>query len=217
VPREYFAEGLDPEAKKIIEKNIEALKSQGAKIVDISLVNTKYALSCYYIIMPVEVASNLSRYDGIKYGLSAKASNLIETYIKSRSQGFGPEPKRRIILGTYTSSAGYIDQYYNQAQKVRALIKKDFDEAFEKCDFIIGPVTPTIAFKVGEKTNDPLEMYLSDIYTISVNLAGLPAISVPAGKVDNLPVGLQIIGPRKSDFKILALAKLFGGDNWDTA
>src|SRR3972149_4471197 len=158
------------------------LKKMGAEVKEISLPNSKYALACYYIIMPVEVSSNLARYDGIKYGFSAKdAQNLLDVYLESRSAGFGAEVKRRIMLGTYASSAGYVDQYYNKAQKVRALIKKDFDEAFKEVDFIVGPVSPTVAFKFGEKTVDPLSMYLSDIYTIAVNLAGLPAISVPAG------------------------------------
>lgn len=213
VPKEYFQEGLDQEVKERITQGVEVFKKMGLEIVDISLPNTKYALSCYYIIMPVEVASNLSRYDGIKYGLSAQAENLADNYLKSRSLGFGAEAKRRIILGTYTSSAGYIDQYYNQAQKVRTLIKKDFDEAFKKVDFIVGPVSPTPAFKIGEKNSDPLKMYLSDIYTIAVNLAGLPAISIPVGEIDppdgGLPVGLQIIGPQLSDLEILHIAKQF--------
>jgi aspartyl-tRNA(Asn)/glutamyl-tRNA(Gln) amidotransferase subunit A len=209
VPKEYFSEGLDPEVKRVIDESILNFKKMGAKIIDISLPHAKYALSCYYIIMPVEVASNLGRYDGIKYGFSAEAENLLDKYLNSRSEGFGAEVKRRVILGTYTSSAGYIDQYYNQAQKARALIKQDFDQAFEKVDFILGPVMPTTAFKIGEKSDDPLAMYLSDIYTISVNLAGLPAISIPAGKSNNLPVGLHIIGPQMSDLKILELAKKF--------
>jgi len=212
IPKEYFAEGLDPEVKKVIENAIETFKKQGAEIKEISLPNSKHALSVYYIIMPVEVASNLSRYDGIRYGHSSKeAQNLLDVYIKSRSEGFGSEAKRRIILGTYTSSAGYIDQYYNKAQKVRAKIIKDFEEAFKDVDFILGPVAPATAFKIGEKTSDPLEMYLSDIYTIAVNLAGLPAISVPAGKADNLPVGLHLIGPQMADLSLLDLAKKFEG------
>lgn len=210
LPKEYFAEGLDPEVKKMIDDALSRFTALGATIKEISLPNTKSALACYYIIMPVEVASNLGRYDGIKYGHSAKtAQNLLDVYLKSRSEGFGAEAKRRVILGTYTSSAGYIDQYYNQAQKVRALVKQDFDQAFKEVDFIMGPVAPTTAFKLGEKTTDPLAMYLGDIYTIAVNLAGLPAISIPAGLSDNLPVGLQIIGPQFSDLNILQLAKEF--------
>lgn len=212
IPKEYFAEGLDESVKRIIEQSINKFRKLGAEIVDINLPNSKYALSCYYIIMPVEVSSNLARYDGIKYGISSKdANNLIDVYIKSRSLGFGVEAKRRIILGAYTSSAGYIDQYYNKAQKVRALIKKDFDEAFSKVDFILGPVAPTTAFKIGEKTSDPLKMYLSDIYTIAVNLAGLPAISIPCGKIDKLPVGMQLIGTQMSDYNVLELGKIFEG------
>jgi len=214
VPKEYFGQGLEPAVRKIIKKAIDQLKSLGAKIQEISLPNSKYALSCYYIIMPVEVSSNLARYDGLKYGYSAtqnsklKTQNLLEVYLKTRSDGFGVEAKRRIMLGTYASSAGYIDKYYNQAQKVRTLIKKDFDKAFSEVDFILGPVSPEKAFKIGQKS-DPLTMYLSDIYTIAVNLAGLPAISVPAGMVDDLPVGLQIIGPQFSDWQIFKLAKVF--------
>ncbi|MFA6492937.1 MAG: Asp-tRNA(Asn)/Glu-tRNA(Gln) amidotransferase subunit GatA [Patescibacteria group bacterium] len=217
IPKEYFAEGLDPEVKKVIERAIEKFKEIGAQIKEVSLPNSKYALSCYYIIMPVEVASNLARYDGIKYGFSAQkqsskltAQNLLDIYLETRSNGFGKEVKRRVMLGTYTSSSGYIDQYYNKAQKVRALIKKDFDKVFEEVDFILGPVSPETAFKIGQKS-DPLTMYLSDIYTIAVNLAGLPAISIPCGKVNSLPVGLQIIGPQLSDFRVLGLAKIYEG------
>lgn len=214
VPKEYFQEGLDPEVKKIIEQAIESYKKAGAEIKEISLPNQKYALSTYYILMPVEVASNLARFDGIKYGFRADdAENLIDTYFKTRAEGFGDEAKRRIMLGTYASSAGYVDQYYNKAQKVRALIKKDFDEAFKEVDFIMGPVAPTTAFKIGEKTDDPLTMYLSDIYTISVNLAGLPAISIPAGLSSNLPVGLHIIGPQFSDHQIIRLSSYLEAKN----
>lgn len=232
IPKEYFGEGLDGGVRKVIEEAIEKLKKIGAEVKEISLPNQKYALATYYIIMPVEVASNLARYDGIKYGYSeirnpkSETRNLIEVYTKTRSVAFGKEAKRRIMLGTYTSSAGYVDQYYNKAQKVRALIKKDFDEAFKQVDFIVGPVSPTVAFKFGEKTDNPLTMYLSDIYTIAVNLAGLPAISVPAGFSGSnpkkpipgmgsnrlgLPVGLHIIGPQFSDHQILNLAKKLEG------
>lgn len=209
VPKEYFAEGLDGGVRKVIEEAIGKIKSLGHEIVEISLPHSEYALATYYIIMPVEVSSNLARYDGIKYGLSEKADKLVETYINSRTEGFGAEAKRRIMLGSYTSSAGYVDQYYNKAQKVRALIKNDFDEAFKKVDLIIGPVSPTTAFKLGEKTTDPLQMYLSDIYTIAVNLAGLPAISIPAGLSNKLPVGLHIIGPQVSDQSIFSFGKLY--------
>lgn len=217
IPREYFGDGLDQNVKKVIEEAIETLKKQGAEIVDISLPNSKYALACYYIIMPVEVSSNLARYDGIKYGFSEARStkseirNLIDIYFKTRANGFGDEAKRRIMLGTYASSKGYIGKFYDKAQKVRALIKNDFDEAFNKVDFILGPVTPTPAFKIGEKTADPLTMYLSDIYTIAVNLAGLPAISVPAGVSNGLPVGLHLIGNQLTDHELLTLAEKYEG------
>ncbi len=212
IPKEYFIEGLDIDVKKVIESAIEKIKADGHEIIEISLPHSEYALATYYIIMPVEVSSNLARYDGIKYGHSAKdIRNLLETYVKSRTEGFGTEAKRRIMLGSYTSSAGYVDQYYNKAQKVRALIKKDFDEAFKKIDLIIGPVSPTTAFKIGEKTTDPLQMYLSDIYTIAVNLAGLPAISIPAGLSNKLPVGLHIIGPQMTDHRILEFGKSYEG------
>ena len=230
VPKEYFGQGLNPEVRRIVEKAIDGFGRLGAEIQEISLPNQKYALSCYYIIMPVEVASNLARYDGIKYGYSeirnpkSETRNLLEIYIKTRSEGFGKETKRRILLGTYASSAGYVDQYYNQAQRVRALVKKDFDEAFSEVDFLMGPVSPEVAFKIGAKS-DPLTMYLSDIYTIAVNLAGLPAISVPAGfsslnqknptpgvGLNGLPVGLQIIGPQFGDLEVLNLAKIYEGE-----
>lgn len=217
IPKEYFGKGLDAGVKKVIEDSIEKIKKAGHEIVEISLPNAQYALEIYYIIMFVESSSNLARYDGIKYGYSAISDqlsvirNLIEGYLKSRSQGFGTEVKRRIILGSYASSAGYIDQYYTKAQKVRTLVKRDFDEAFKRVNLILGPVSPTTAFRLGEKIDDPLKMYLSDIYTISVNLAGLPAMSVPAGLSSNLPVGLQIIGPALSENKIFNLGKTFEG------
>jgi len=227
IPREYFAKGLDPKVKKVIEEAIEKIKPQVKEVIEINLPNAEYALEVYYIIMFVEVSSNLARFDGIKYGHSTtKAKDLMEVYLKSRAEGFGPEAKRRIILGNYASSAGYIDQYYAKAQKARSLVKKDFDEAFKKVDLILGPVSPTTAFKIGEKTDDPLQMYLSDIYTISINLVGLPAMSMPAGfapsnqknrvpgtgenRLENgLPVGLQIIGPAFSEKSIFTLGKLF--------
>jgi len=210
IPKEYFAEGLDPKIKKVIEEAIEKIKKEGNEIIEINLTNAEYALEVYYIIMFVEVSSNLARYDGIKYGYSTtKAKDLMEVYLKSRAEGFGDEAKRRIILGNYASSAGYIDQYYAKAQKARSLVKKDFDEAFKKVDLILGPVSPTTAFRIGEKTDDPLQMYLSDIYTISINLAGIPAISVPAGLSEGLPVGLQIIGPALGEPNIFALGKIF--------
>lgn len=212
IVKEYMGEGMETGVKKVIEESIEKIKSLGHEIVEISMPNAEYALPVYYNIMAVEVASNLSRYDGIKYGHATKdAKNLLDVYLKSRAEGFGDEAMRRIMLGTFASSAGYIDQYYAKAQKVRSLIKKDFNEAFVKVDLILTPVSPTTAFKIGEKTEDPLTMYLSDIYTISINLAGIPAMSVPAGLSVGLPVGLQIIGPALSEKNIFALGKIFEG------
>jgi len=207
VPKEYFVEGIDPQVEEIVKKTISNYEKAGAKIIEVSLPHTEYALACYYIIMPAEACSNLARYDGIKYGLSINDDNLLEGYLKTRRQGFGDEVRRRIMLGTYVLSAGYYDAYYLKAQKVRTLIKKDFDKAFEKVDVLMTPTSPVTAFKLGEKTNDPVAMYLSDIYTVSVNLAGLPAISIPCGEINGLPVGLQIIGNQFADEKIIQIAQ----------
>jgi len=209
IPKEYFIKGIDPEVEKIVKGAISKYEEMGAKIVEISLPHTEYALSCYYIIQPAEASSNLARYDGIKYGLSERASGLLEEYLKTRERGFGNEVKRRIMLGTYTLSAGYYDAYYLKAQKVRTLIKEDFDKTFEKVDVLMGPVTPTPAFKLGEKIDDPISMYLSDIYTVSINLAGLPAISIPCGKINNLPIGLQIIGRHFEEEKLFQTAQIY--------
>lgn len=208
VPREYFGEGIDKEVEKVIRNAIEKAEKAGAEIIEISLPNTEYAIACYYIIVPSEVSANLARYDGIKYGLSDQsAENLLGVYIKSRGQGFGAEPKRRIMLGTYALSSGYYDAYYKKAQEVRKLVKQDFTEAFKKVDMIFSPVSPIPAFKIGEKTDDPLSMYLMDMYTCPLKLAGLPALSLPAGKAGKLPVGLQIIGNYFEEGKILAIAE----------
>lgn len=218
LPKEYFSQGLDPQVERLIKESVEKLAAQGAKVEEISLPHTKYALPCYYIIMPSEVSANLARYDGIKYGYSAAndplgmpadaVGDLLDVYLKSRGRGFGAEPRRRIMLGTYVLSAGYYDAYYLKAQKVRTKIIEDFKKAFEKIDVVIAPVAPTPAFKIGEKVSDPLQMYLADIYTISVNLAGLPAISVPCGLAENLPVGLQIIGNHFREDLILGAASV---------
>jgi len=209
LPKEYFVKGLDKKIKEKIDQITKKLEKNGAEIIEISLPYTEYALACYYIIMPAEVSSNLARYDGIRYGYSEKeAKNLLDIYLKSRTKGFGEEVKRRIILGTYILSAGYWDKYYLKAQKVRTLIKKDFEKAFKKVDCLITPTTPTTAFKIGEKIDDPLTMYLSDIFTVPVNLAGLPALSMPIGEIDNLPVGLQIIGNYFEENKILSLGRI---------
>jgi aspartyl-tRNA(Asn)/glutamyl-tRNA(Gln) amidotransferase subunit A len=210
VPKEYFVKGMDPQVEKIVREAIKKYESAGMKIEEISLPHTEYALAAYYIIMPAEVSANLARYDGIKYGLSkSSGKELIDVYLQSRGQGFGAEVRRRIMLGTYTLSAGYYDAYYSRAQKVRTLIKKDFKEAFTKVDAILTPVSPTPAFSIGEKADDPLTMYLSDIFTISVNLAGVPAISLPCGMIKQLPVGLQIIGKPFEENKIFELGEFF--------
>jgi len=207
IPKEYFVEGIDPEVEKIVRSAINQYEKKGAQIIELSLPHTEYALACYYIIMPAEASANLARYDGIKYGLSERANSLLDGYLKTRQNGFGNEVRRRIMLGTYTLSAGYYDAYYLKAQKVRTLIKQDFDKVFEKVDVLMTPTVPTPAFKLGEKITDPVSMYLSDIYTVSVNLAGLPALSIPCGKIGRLPVGLQIIGRQLDDEKILQVAQ----------
>ncbi|OGN09849.1 MAG: aspartyl/glutamyl-tRNA amidotransferase subunit A [Candidatus Yanofskybacteria bacterium RIFCSPHIGHO2_02_FULL_41_11] len=201
VPREFFGKGLSLEVAEKVNYTMSKLESLGCKIVDISLPNFEYALATYYIIVPSEVSANLSRFDGIRYGHSSKSANtLTDTYFESRAEGFGPEPKRRIMIGAYALSSGYYDAYYLKAQKVRRLIKNDFDSAFgpstNRVDIIVGPVSPTTAFKIGEKLSDPLALYLEDIYTVPVNLAGLPGISIPCGlgKESGLPVGFQMIG-----------------------
>ncbi len=215
VPKEYFIEGADPKVIKLVEKAIKKYEERGAKVVEISLPHTEYALPCYYIIAPSEASANLARYDGIKYGLSKtksqkpKVKTLMDVYLQSRGEGFGDEVRRRIMLGTYALSSGYYEAYYVRAQKVRTLIKKDFDKAFEKVDVIFTPTSPTTAFKIGEKAKDPLQMYLSDIFTASINLAELPAISIPCGKSQNLPVGLQIIGKPFEEEKIMDIAQIF--------
>lgn len=196
LPNEYFGEGLNPEVEHAVRTAVDVLKELGGEIKEISLPTTRAAVAAYYLIATAEASSNLARYDGIKYGLRTKQSNdLLDMYMKTRQEGFGPEVKRRIMLGTYALSAGYYDAYYGKAQAVRTLIRRDFDAAFKDVDLIVTPVTPTCAFKLGEKVQNPLEMYLSDIYTISVNLAGIPAISIPCGfSTAGLPIGLQLIG-----------------------
>jgi len=206
VPKEYFVKGIDPEVEKIIRNSIKKAEDAGAEIVEISLPSVEFALACYYIIAPCEASANLARFDGIKYGLSANGNSLLDVYLKSKGHGFGAEVKRRIMIGTYALSSGYYDAYYKKAEEVRQLIKNDFAAAFEKVDLIFCPVSPVPAIKIGEKSDDPLAMYLMDIYTVSVNLAGLPALSLPVGKTGNLPVGLQIIGNHFQENKILSVA-----------
>jgi len=219
VPREYFAEGLDPEVEQAVRAALDQLNELGGEIIDVSLPMTGVAIATYYVIATAEASSNLARYDGVKYGLRSKqAKDLLEMYMKTRQEGFGPEVKRRIMLGTYTLSAGYYEAYYGKAQAVRTLIRRDFDAAFQEVDLIVTPVMPTPAFKLGEKIEDPLQMYLSDIYTISVNLAGIPAISLPCGfsKV-GLPIGLQILGRPFQEETVLRAAYAYEqATNWRT-
>ncbi len=208
IPKEYFVSGMDRDVEDGIRKGIEILKEAGAKTVDISLPHSKYAIPTYYIIAPCEASSNLSRFDGVKYGVRAEDyHNLLQMYKETRSKGFGEEVKRRIMLGTYSLSAGYYDAYYKKASQVRTLIKNDFNEAFKKCDIIAAPVAPTPAFKIGEKSNDPIQMYLSDVFTISVNMAGIPALSLPVALSGNgLPIGFQIMANHFQEGKILKSA-----------
>ena len=207
IPKEYRVEGMPKEIEDLWQKGINIIKEAGAEIINISLPNTKYALPTYYIVAPAEASSNLARYDGVKYGFRSKGENLIDMYEKTRSEGFGNEVKRRIMIGTYVLSSGYYDAYYLKAQKVRKLIKNDFDEVYKKVDAILTPSTPSSAFKIGEKINDPVSMYLNDIFTVPINLAGLPAISIPAGSDSKgYPLGLQIIGKAFEEQNILNIA-----------
>ena len=214
VPREYFLPGLDAEVEGCVQKGIAKLKALGAEIVDISLPNAEHGLAAYYVIMPAEVSTNLSRFDGVRYQASQmkNANSLLEGYVKSRA-AFGPEPQRRILVGTYVLSAGYYDAYYRQAQKVRGLIVKDFNEAWRKVDIIVSPTSPTIAWPLGEKVDDPLAMYLSDIFTINANLVGIPSISLPCGESDGMPVGIQLAAARNEDIFLLDVAEAFGKVN----
>lgn len=207
IPKEYFIEGMDEEVQERIKEAIRQLEALGCIPVEVSLPHTEYAVATYYIVATSEASSNLARYDGVKYGLRARGNDLLDMYLKTRSKGFGNEVKRRIMLGTYSLSAGYYDAYYKKALQVRTLIKRDFEKAFEGVDYIVTPTAPSPAFKIGEKIDDPLQMYLSDIFTISVNLAGVPAISIPCGfNSQGLPIGLQIIGKPFDEAGLLQLA-----------
>lgn len=217
IPKEYFGKGLDPVIEKSVKDAIEFYKQNGAEIVEISLPYNEYALACYYIIAPSEASANLARFDGIRYcelENSNGAKDIVDVYLKNRTAGFGKEVKRRIMLGTYTLSAGYYDAYYKKALKVRTLIKNDFDEAFKKVDIIMGPTSPILPFKIAEKMDDPISMYLADIYTVSVPLAGLPGMSIPCGYAENLPIGLQMIAPAFKENLIFETAK-FLQTNYD--
>jgi aspartyl-tRNA(Asn)/glutamyl-tRNA(Gln) amidotransferase subunit A len=204
---EYMGEGLDPAVKQVIEHTIQKMKAAGAEIVDVSLPSLPLALAVYYIICPAEVSSNLSRYDGQRYGYSSPdATSLSESYISSREQGFGKEAKRRIMIGTYVLSSGYYDAYYKRAQTVRTKLIREFKDTFNKVDFLVGPTAPEPAFKIGANTDDPLKMYLTDIMTVAANLVGAPAISIPCGMIDTLPVGIQLMAPQRSDKQLLELS-----------
>jgi aspartyl-tRNA(Asn)/glutamyl-tRNA(Gln) amidotransferase subunit A len=207
VPEDYFGEGLDPEVRQNVESGISLLENLGCRRIPLKMPHTDYAIAAYYIIATAEASSNLARYDGVRYGLRVPGSTLTEMYRQTRDRGFGPEVKRRIMLGTYALSAGYYDAYYLRAQKVRALIARDFSDAFQKVDAIVTPTAPTPAFRVGEKTGDPLQMYLADIYTVTGSLAGIPGISVPVGRTSaGLPVGMQIFGPHFGESRVLQIA-----------
>ena len=207
IPKEYVVEGMSKEIQKLWDKGIEICKSLGCEIMNVSLPHTKYALPTYYIIAPAEASSNLARYDGVRYGFRSKGNDLIEMYENTRGEGFGREVKRRILIGTYVLSSGYYDAYYLKAQKVRSMIKKDFDDVYKEVDAILTPTAPSSAFAIGEKTSDPISMYLNDVFTVPTNLAGLPGISIPAGyDQNNLPLGLQVIGRHFDEQKILDIS-----------
>jgi aspartyl-tRNA(Asn)/glutamyl-tRNA(Gln) amidotransferase subunit A len=211
VAKEYFGEGLDDEVRQAVERAIDKLKGLGCEIVPVSLPHTPYAIPTYYVIATAEASANLARFDGVRYGHRARGvKTLSEMYRRSRDEGFGAEVKRRIMLGTYALSAGYYDAYYLKAQKVRTLLTRDFDEAFRKVDAIVTPTSPTAAFRLGEKSNDPLAMYLADIYTVTADLAGIPGISVPCGETkEKLPIGLQILGKHFDESTILRVAHAY--------
>lgn len=221
VPKEYFVKGIEKEVEKSVREAIKKLEDLGAKVSEVSLPHSKYALSAYYIIMPSELSSNLARYDGVKYGFSAKEESLLQNYLQTRAQGFGAEIRRRLMIGAYSLSAGYYEAYYLQAQKVRTKIIDDFNQVFSQVDCLVTPISPTVAFKLGEKVDDPLTMYLTDIYTVSANIAGIPAISIPCGLAKpkegekELPVGLQILGKHFDEATILQVANNYEkATNW---
>jgi aspartyl-tRNA(Asn)/glutamyl-tRNA(Gln) amidotransferase subunit A len=210
VPKEYFSvKGMEPGVEKAVRDALKVLEKEGAKLEEVSLSLTDHGLAVYYIIQPAEASANLARYDGVRYGLRVEGPDLVETYRRTRGNGFGPEVKRRMILGTYALSAGYYDAYYVKAQKVRTLIKAEYDRVFEKVDALVTPTSPTVAFAIGAKVNDPLSMYLNDVFTLPVNIAGLPGISVPCGLSEGLPVGLQIIANSYQEPAMFRVAAAF--------
>ena len=210
IPKEYFVDGLDPAVDASLRAAIKQVESLGAEVVEVSLPHTKYAIPVYYLILFAEASSNLAKYDGVRFGLSERdGDSLMDVYLKTREAGFGAETKRRIMLGTFALSAGYYDAYYLKAQKVRTLIRQDFEKAFETCDALITPVSPTTAFRIGEKITNPLDMYLSDVFVVAVNLAGIPALSVPCGLSNGLPIGMQIMGSHLSEETLLRIGHMY--------
>jgi aspartyl-tRNA(Asn)/glutamyl-tRNA(Gln) amidotransferase subunit A len=209
IPREYFGEGLSPDVAAAVRAALSRFEELGATVCEVSLPNTEYALSTYYVISPAEAMANLARYDGVRYGLSVQGEDIWQMYALTREIGFGREVKRRILLGTYVLSAGYYDAYYVRAQKVRTLVRRDFERVFETVDVVAAPTTPSVAFRLGEKTDNPLEMYLSDVYTVPINIAGVCSISIPCGFSDGLPIGLQLIGKPLGEATILRTAHAF--------
>jgi len=208
IPKEYFIEGIDPQIEAAVKKRLAEFEKQGNELVEVSLPHAEYALACYYIIATSEASANLARFDGVRYGFSHQdAKDLADIYSQSRGRGFGSEVRRRIMLGTYVLSAGYYDAYYVRAQKVRSLIKRDFDRAFEIVDAIVAPVSPVLPFKIGQIVDDPLQMYLADIFTISINLAGVPSLALPCGMAGNLPVGLQVIGKHFDESVLFSIGR----------
>jgi aspartyl-tRNA(Asn)/glutamyl-tRNA(Gln) amidotransferase subunit A len=220
IVKEYDLAGIDPQVSQAVAAAVERYREMGAEIVEVSLPHTEYAIAAYYVIAPCEASSNLARYDGVHFGhrTSEPVRDIIELFSRSRAEGFGPEVQRRIMIGTYALSSGYYDAYYVRALKVRALIKQDFDRAFTKCDVILSPTTPTPAFKAGEKTGDPLQMYMNDVFTVTCNIAGLPGISVPCGftaGASPLPIGMQLIAPAFAEETLLRVARMYESrTNW---
>jgi aspartyl-tRNA(Asn)/glutamyl-tRNA(Gln) amidotransferase subunit A len=219
IPKEYFVEGLDSEVHAALRAAIKQIESLGAQAVEVSLPHTQYGIPVYYLILFAEASSNLAKYDGIRFGLSERKNmeGLLDVYLKTREAGFGAETKRRIMLGTFALSAGYYDAYYLKAQKVRTLLRQDFEKAFDTCDALITPVAPTTAFRIGEKITNPLDMYLSDVFVVAVNLAGIPALSVPCGIANGLPIGMQIMGPHLSEEMLLRIGYMYQNQtDWHT-